>query len=377
MTHPLRYKAAKKVTWVSAITNSLLAIFKIVVGTVGFSQALIADGLHSFSDLISDFLVLFAAKAATRGADKEHPYGHQRIETIATILIALLLFAVGASIVYEAITRFVSDAPFQTPSIYVLIVAAVSILANEALYRYSVVVGRKVESNLIVSNAWHNRTDAFVSLLVLLSAVCALLGWHHIDGIAAILIAFFIMKMGGKMIWSSVRELIDTGVDEDTLNKIISVINQCNGVRSVHQLRTRMHGSNIFVDVHIIVDPTISVSEGHYIGEQVHLTLVKNFKHISDVTVHIDPEDDENSMPSINLPNREEITEQLNHCWCNLPGFKQSKKLTLHYLDGKLHIELTIPLAAAQGKSASDLEHEYHNAAKTIKDIADVKIHYE
>ncbi len=376
MTSPQqRHKIILIVSIVSAIINALLAIFKIIVGKIGHSQALIADGIHSFSDLVSDALVYVAARASGRAPDSDHPYGHQRIETIATIIVALLLFGIGGSICYEAINTLLHASYQPKPTFPVIIVAVCSIFANEWLFYFSNKKGKEIHSNLLISNAWHNRTDVFVSALVLLSAIGSISGLPWLDATGAIVIAILIIRMGGKMAWISARELIDTGVDEKQLAKIEAVIKNVPGVESLHQLRTRLHGSNIFIDCHIIVDPHISVSEGHHIGEHVHLALLNQMNHVIDVTVHIDPEDDETNRPSIHLPNRDEVKLLLKKHCANLPGFNAIQTMTLHYLAGELSIELHIPSTNIEEQDKSTLAEQYQQALASQKDIKTIRIH--
>ena len=368
-------KIILSVSLINAGVNTLLALIKIIVGMIGYSQALIADGIHSFSDLVSDALVFIAARASIQHPDKEHPYGHKRIETIGTLLIAFVLSAVAISIVYEAMHHFFNR-DFETPTLSVIIVAIISIFANEALFHYSKKQGEKINSNLLISNAWHKRSDVFVSIIVLLSVIGSRLGWQWLDAVGAIIIAGFIIKMSIQMIWRSAQELIDRGVDVTTLDAIKQTIASVSGVRSIHQLRTRLHGNEIFVDLHIIVDPFLSVSEGHHIGEQVHAALLNNVKHLSDVTVHIDSENDEMAHPSLNLPNRDTVKKLLKTRWLQLDGYDQIQKMTLHYLAGHLHVEIFMPTSLLQKTSAEKLLMQYQVAAKDIPEIERIVIHY-
>jgi cation diffusion facilitator family transporter len=359
---------------INAAINALLAILKIVIGKIGYSQALIADGVHSFTDLISDALVYVAARASIQHPDKEHPYGHQRIETITTIVIGLILVAVAAALFDEAILRLIHHT-FQKPTVTVIIVAVVSIIANEWLFHYSRSQGEKINSNLLINNAWHKRSDVYVSLIVLISVIGSMLGWSWLDAIGAIIIAILIIKMAVTMIWQSAQELIDHGVDERTLDEIERTVESVSGVQSVHQLRTRLHGNSIFLDLHIIVDPFISVSEGHHIGEEVHSKLLKNIKNLNDVTVHIDPEDDETACPSLRLPNREILNKMLETRWSSLPGYDKTQKMTLHYLEGLLYIEIFLPQKIVEKFSNTDLLIQYQNAICDIPDITSLVIH--
>ncbi len=378
MPKQARYKAALRATIVNSSTNTLLAIFKIIVGYFGHSQALIADGIHSFSDLITDALVLFAARIGDQMPDKEHPYGHRRVETIAAIIISIVLIGVAAGIAYDTIHHILAKKHLLKPDIYVVIVAVISILANEGLFRYTLYEGNKINSDLLRTNAWHNRSDVLVSIIVLVSVVGTMFGITYLDSIGALVIAVLILKMGIKLIWQGTKELIDTGVDEEMLHNITQAILSIPGVRAIHQLRTRSHGGTIFVDVHIQVSPNISVSEGHFISEKVHIYLIKNFQEIDDVTVHIDPENDETSIPSLNLPDREKINRLLKTRWESLPGYNKINRILLHYLNGKLYVEVYMPLTVIQATTnQQQLQKDYQAAAKDITDIAKISLYFE
>ncbi len=339
-TNTSRHQVTKRVTWVSIVLNTLLAIVKVLFGVIGQSHALVADGLHSFSDLLTDGLVLIASKAGNKQPDKEHPYGHHRIETFATLIIAIILILVGIALASNVINDLINHITFKKPSLSILIVALGSIAVNEWLFRYTLFQARKIHSQLLTTNAWHHRSDALTSLIVLISAVGMMFGIPYLDAIAAVIIALIIMKMGIKMIWNSIKELIDTGVDDDTLDDILKNTQQIPGVAAVHQVRTRLLGGYIFVDAHIQVDSYISVSEGHHTGDQVQRSLRQLNPLIADVTIHIDPEDDETCSPSSHLLNRAELSKKLNHAWKSLPGFTTISTMQLHYLDGNLQLML-------------------------------------
>lgn len=340
MSDSKRYDVAKKVTIVNAVLNSILALFKIIVGYFGHSYTLLTDGIHSLSDLISDALVLIAAKIGGQIPDKEHPYGHQRIETIAAMIIAIILLIVGLVIIYETMHLMLGHQSREIHGIAVISAALISIIIKEGLYRYTLYAGKKVHSNLLIANAYHNRSDVYVSGLVLLSVMAHLFGIPYADNIGAGIIALLILKTSIQLFMQGIKELIDTGVDQQTLKQLNDCIQSITGVVSVHQLRTRLHGGNIFVDTHIIVSPFISVSEGHHIGEKLHWQLMQNFPQIADVTVHIDPENDETKNPSLNLPSRAELIPQLQKIWEKLPGFSKIESIRLHYLDGKIYVEV-------------------------------------
>ena len=374
MNDPKRFQVAKLTSYVNATVNTLLAILKIIAGWLGHSSALVADGIHSFSDLMSDGLVLIASKAGTKHPDEGHPYGHQRIETIASIAIALLFLGAGAFIIYDAFAHLMQHKLLQQPNIAVVIVAAISVVANEYLFRYTLKKGQAVHSNLVVTNAWHKRSDVYIAIIVLISVGFAYFSLHYFDAIGATAVALLIVKMGVKMVWLGINELLDAAVDEKTLEKIRHNIETIPGVESIHQLRTRQHGGTIFIDVHIQVPPKISVSEGHHISEKVALQLIQHFKKVSDVVVHIDPEDDEISKPSIHLPLRSALRQQLDHHWHALPGYQQIKKLNIHYLDGRLQIEVILPVQLLASSSVEKLQQQYQEVSKIISDIETITL---
>lgn len=370
-----RLKTTRRVSLISASTNLLLALLKIIVGFLGNSHALIADGVHSFSDLFSDALVYFAAKVGERRPDAEHPYGHHRIETLAAIIIALLLIGVAGSIIYESTQHFITKTSTTVHGIPVIIIALLSIIGNEWLFRYTLHAGKRVRSKLLIANAWHNRSDALVSVIVLLSVIGSFFGLHYLDSIGATIIAILILKTAFGMIHQSFSELIDAAVDPQTLKHINDCITAVNGVIDIHMLRTRMHAGKIFVDVHILVDPKISVSEGHYISDQVYKALCEQIDAVSDITVHIDPEDDETVMPSLNSPDREKLEIDLREQWKHLPAYTDITKLLIHYLDGKLQIELFFSATVLAQHNIHELATRYRTAAKAINQIERIDIH--
>jgi cation diffusion facilitator family transporter len=368
------FQTIKKVTIVNALTNLLLAVVKILVGWAGHSHALIADGIHSFSDLISDLLVFMAAKVGGQQPDDDHPYGHRRIETVGAIIVAVLLLAVGIYIVYDASHHFMTHTARELPSSYVVVTAFFSILINEGLYRYGKYFGLKINSPLLISNAWHNRSDAFVSLIVVITVGASILGVKHLDIMGAFIIGLMIIYAGAKMLYTCFSELVDTAVPEQTTEEMKNVINKIPGVVALHQLRTRSLGGDIFADVHIQVDPRISVSEGHYIGEHVHLSLIKDIKHMRDVTVHVDPEDDETNQPCEHLPNRPTIESTLQAAWIRLPDHEKINHITIHYHDGHIDVDVLFE----HGDIDHNLTSCYQDAAKaSLSCIQTVRLYHK
>lgn len=368
-----RYAIVRRVTIVSVLTNTLLGLVKCVMGWFGHSQALLADGLHSFSDLFSDIVVFLATKIGSQDADHDHPYGHARVETAATVALAMMLLAVAIGIIWQAVQAFMGALPPYKPSIYVLVVAAVSVVANEALYRYTLFMAKRIKSQLLETNAWHSRSDAASSLIVIAGVIASLLGYPRLDAVAAMLVGCFIARMAWRLGWSSVQELVDTGLDEKTLLDLREAIEQVPGVCELHQLRTRSMAGSIFIDVHVLVDPKLSVSEGHFIGEHVQHRLIRTFSDVTDVTVHVDPEDDEVYHQSKCLPERAKILAELQACWSDLPGYSQSSDIILHYLEGKLSIDVILPLEYASDRAAANqLSQDYQGRTEGIQHIASV-----
>lgn len=337
--HHHRYQETKKATLYGALKNIFLAVLKVVLGITGNSHALLADGIHSFSDLLTDVLVLFASHWGAQEADVNHPYGHQRIETAASMLLALFLIIAGLAIGYDAGMHLLGNMPHEKPDFYVLIVALASVLLNEIVFQYTSHKGKKIKSDLLLANAWHHRSDAASSLVVLVGVAGALIGYYELDPLAACIVGIMIIKMGAVLAWTSISELVDTGVDENELDKIAAVISKTTGVRAIHQLRTRSMGGAIFVDVHILVNPKLSVSEGHYIAEQVHANLKKSAENVKDVIVHVDSEDDTTVFESLALPSRKQVFEMLKE-YSNLDWERSSSKTVLHYLEGEIFLEV-------------------------------------
>ena len=340
-----RYRETKKITLIGAVINLLLSVLKIVVGVIGNSQSLVADGVHSLSDLITDVMVLFAALHTSKEADEDHPYGHGRIETVFTVALGLFLIAVAGGICVDAVLRIMDPASLVQPKAVVLLVALASIASKEYLYFYTMRIARRFRSNMLRANAWHHRSDSISSVIVLIGAGGALMGWLYLDAIAAIGVSLMIAKIGWDVSINSIRELIDTALDPEHVETIKAKIQAMPGVVELHMLRTRRMGGQALVDVHIQVPPRISVSEGHYISEKVRSMLIEEDDDVTDVMVHIDPEDDEQVALSADLPPRNEVENLLRSRWSNIKQATLIEKIILHYLDGKIHVEVLLPLA--------------------------------
>ncbi|MDH5766352.1 MAG: cation diffusion facilitator family transporter [Gammaproteobacteria bacterium] len=371
-----RKNSMDKATWWGIIVNLVLAIGKLIIGFFGHSQALVADGLHSLSDLISDGLVLLATHHASADADEDHPYGHARYETLATIALGVLLIAVGIGISIDAVHRILNPEHLLIPSAFTLWIAGLSIASKEVLYQYTAYIARQVKSKLLHANAWHHRTDAISSIVVFFGIIGAINGIEMLDAIAAVIVALMIIKIGWELSHNSVQELVDTALEPDTVDAIKQHIMGVDGVLECHMLRTRRMGHNALVDVHILVNSKLSVSEGHQISEAVEYSLISDFEDINDVTVHIDPEDDEHTPNSCkHLPLRNEIINQLKESWVDIPETQYVKEFTLHYLDGMVSVEVKIPFTIlTQIEDALKLQAKIQASTQSLDHIRHVNV---
>lgn len=363
-----RSRQARRITLLGALMNCLLGFGKIIGGWFSHSHGLIADGFHSLSDLLTDGMVLIAAHYGSQEADAGHPYGHQRIETAATLIVALILILTGLGIAWDALGELLRH-DHTRPQFWALPIAVISILIKEWLYHYTRRVGQRIRSELLVANAWHHRSDALSSIVVCIGLLGSFAGLYYLDALAAFIVAAMIAKMGFAYAWNSVRELIDTATDTKTLLAIENIINRIDGVHRIHQLRSRHMGEDVFIDVHIQVAPRLSVSEGHYIAQHVHHALVNHIENVRDVTVHVDPEDDEQSAPCLHLPSRTTLEHQLLHPWQK--DFPAIMFWTLHYLDGRLTIDL---VCRDEFDNSSALEQRINADIKACPSINTVRL---
>ncbi|MGV6858287.1 MAG: cation diffusion facilitator family transporter [bacterium] len=368
-----RYLETRRVTLVGAVVNIGLAAVQLLGGFFSHSQALIADGLHTLSDLTSDFIVLLASREAHRKADAEHPYGHGRIETLATSILGVLLVAVAAGIFFDNAERLITGDRLPQPGPWALAFALLAVVSKEGLFHYTMRVANKVGSSLLKANAWHHRSDAISSLFVIVGIALSLAGLNYFDSIAALIVALMIGRMGWGLLWQSSQELIDAALDEETVARIREAIMEVDGVVSLHRLRTRRSGSDAFADVHIQVPSHVSVSEGHQIAEAVRSAVTGSIEEISDVTVHTDPEDDDLAAPCKHLPLRAELLTDLQRRWKKVPLAEKVDHVRLHYLDGQVEVEVYFPADI----NSSDLDHkdELKEAIVSGGDIRSVKFY--
>lgn len=374
-----RTREITRVTLIGSVVDLSLGIAKVVVGWLAQSQALIADGVHSFSDLATDVVVIYAARHSSREADEEHPYGHGRFETMATVGLGIALFAVAAGIGIDAAIRLFNPEKLLHPGFWALVVAAISIVSKEGIYHYSMVIARKYRSHMLKANAWHSRTDAISSVIVLIGVAGSMAGLEYLDAIAAIGVAYMIAKIGWDLSWHSIKELVDTALEPERQAVIRKAILSVDGVEALHILRTRRSGAEALVDVHIQVDPYLSVSEAHYVSERVRKKVISDVEEVNDVTVHIDPENDEKAPLNLNLPNRRVLLGQLEKAWAQIEESRHIAHTTLHYLDGGIQVELEMPLSVALDRDENEreqLRQRFARAAQAVDGVQSVRLLY-
>lgn len=282
--------AVSKVTWVGLVVNVLLAAVKIVAGIMGNSRAVTADGIHSLSDLVTDVSLLIGVRMWTAPPDDEHPYGHQRYETLITAGIGILLAAVAIGIVVDASIAY-SEQQVRHVKLVALWAALASIVVKEILYRWTAYCGRRHKAPSVVANAWHHRSDALSSIPAAGSVLVALVfpELYWVDLVGSIIVAFFIMHAAWEVTMPAVNELVDKGVPEDTVENLKKLAASVEGVQDVHKVRTRYQGVAVFIDLHISVDSSISVEDGHAIADEVETLLQGSEYDVADALVHVDP----------------------------------------------------------------------------------------
>ncbi|MCE2678895.1 MAG: cation diffusion facilitator family transporter [Burkholderiales bacterium] len=287
---PDRLAASKRVTWVSVLVNVFLSALQVVCGVLSNSAALIADGMHSLSDLLADFVVLLAVHHGKKEADEAHPYGHQRFETAASLVLGLLLLAVGVGMALSAANKLQNPEQVTDVAPLALWVALTALLSKELLFRYMLKVAMQVKSSMLVANAWHARSDAASSLVVGIGIAGNLLGYHLLDPVAAFIVGLMVGKMGWEFSWQALMDLTDRAADSKLTQAIRDDILATQGVLGVHDLKTRKTGDLLLVDVHIEVQGDLSVRQGHEIARQAKRNVMK--KHpVLYLMTHLDPVD--------------------------------------------------------------------------------------
>ncbi len=371
-----RAKASQKVTLVGAVIDLALGIFKVIAGVLGNSGALIADGIHSFSDLLSDGVVLYASKHSAEEADDEHPYGHERFETVATLGLAIILAIIGVGIIYDAFERLFNPSELSYDTL-LLSAAALSIFSKEALYWYTLKVAKTYKSDMLKANAWHHRSDALSSVVVFIGILGSLNGYLYLDGVAAVVVGFMIIYIAWELGLGATKELVDTSIDADQVKQLRDSIGRISGVNSVHSLRTRKIGHTISCDVHVQVDPFLSVSEGHIISVSVERVAKECLEDLNDVTVHIDPEDDETVEPYESLPERAEALGILTKALFNNKCDGEIERIQLHYLESRIHVDFYLPLSCLEsGQSGDEILAKLHETVDPLEGFGKIKVYF-
>jgi cation diffusion facilitator family transporter len=283
-----RAAAAMRSTWVSVGVNLVLTAVQVTVGILAKSQALVADGLHSLSDLVADFVVLLAGRHSQKDADADHPYGHQRYETAASLVLGVMLLAVGVGMLWAAMRKLEAPETVATVHVAALWVAGGALVAKELLFRYMLRAAKRIKSSMLVANAWHARSDAASSLVVGIGIIGNLAGYPILDPIAALIVGFMVGKMGWGFGWDALHDLMDRAVDEQEVAAIRQTLVETPGVSAVHDVRTRKMGDMILVDAHLEVDATITVEAGHDIAVLARNRVLQRHRVLNLMT-HIDP----------------------------------------------------------------------------------------
>jgi len=330
----IRRKAAERVTIIGAVLDTVLGIMKILVGIIANSTALVADGIHSLSDLLTDFMVVVVLRLSHQAPDENHPWGHARFETVGTVALGIILVGVGGAMAYDSLKLLFSAQPTTLPTWPALIVAALSIIGKEWIFQYTYRIGKQLGSDLIIANAWHSRTDAFSSVVVLLAVAGAMAGIWWLDALAAVLVALMVGKIGWDLVAKSITELVDTALPEEKVAKLREHVLNVDGVINVHSFKSRRMGSQSLLEMHLQVAPHLSAAEGHFIGDNVVCQLQSRFDDISHIIFHIDTYDDEEFHDEVFcpvMPTRGEVSQHLDAIISRILGDNPDYELILYY----------------------------------------------
>lgn len=363
-------RIAQRVTLVGAALDAVLGVLKIGVGGLAGSQALIADGIHSLSDLVTDAGVLLVTRMSRAAPDQEHPYGHARFETLGTLALGAVLLVVAGGLAQDSLLRLFAG-EFGVPGAAALGVAALSIVSKEWIFRYTRRAARRISSALLLANAWHSRSDALSSIAVLVGVAGAMAGWPWLDLIAAVAVAVMIGQVGWSLIAGAARELVDTGLSPRQLSEVRLAAMDIPGVLGIHGLRSRRMGSTVLLDLDLEVPASISVSEGHQIAWKVANSLRERFAEVDDVQVHVDPDA---RAPHARLPMRGRAESELLQRWRPLLD-APVERLVLHYEERGVRVEMFLSEAPEPAAIDADaLEARLRRAAQDLDWLADLRI---
>lgn len=288
-------KVANKVSLVTIIGNILLSVIKLLAGLIAHSNAMISDAIHSASDVFSTFVVIIGIKLASKKPDKEHPYGHERLECVAAIVLAIVLFMTGLGIGMEAFQNILqgNDNNLQVPGVLALIAAIVSIVSKEGMYWYTRYYAKKIDSSALMADAWHHRSDALSSIGALIGIGGARLGFPVMDSVASLVIFLFIVKAAFDIFKDAIDKMVDRSCDEETEKQIYDHVMAQENVLGIDLLQTRIFGNKIYVDLEIQADDSYTLREAHNIAESVHKSIEQNFPKVKHIMVHVNPKNTE------------------------------------------------------------------------------------
>lgn len=349
-----RFQEGQRITWVSVAVNIGLTAMQLVVGFAAHSQSLIADAMHTLSDIVADGFVLFANRKGAEAPDADHPYGHGRFETAASLVLGLLLAGTGAGILISAAGRLQDIGSAPPVGVAAMWAAIFTLAAKEGLFRYMLAIAERLRSPMLVANAWHARADALSSLVVAAGIGGALMGFNFADAVAAIIVGAMIVRAGFTFGWAAIRELIDTGLSEEEVAAIGQTIANTSGVLGLHELRTRRMAHQVLVDAHVQVNPRISVSEGHRVAESARQRVLANHAEVLDVLVHVDAENDLLGNAAIQLPERAALLAHLRQVLDTDPP--EFERTTLHYLGNRIEADIFLPAGFADGEKLAAIK---------------------
>ncbi|WP_415887629.1 cation diffusion facilitator family transporter [Neptuniibacter sp. QD37_6] len=343
-------KAANTVTWVGAAVNAVLGLFKVLFGALFHSTALVADGIHSLSDLITDVMVVLILKVSAKGPDEDHPWGHGHFEAFGTVILGSILIAVAGAMAYDSTLNLIEASELLLPEWPVLVIAALSIAAKEWIYRYTLQIGKRIDSALLIANAWHSRTDALSSIVVFIGVAGAMAGFIWLDAVAALIVAIMVAKIGWDLSWSNLQQLLSTSIPKEDIDRYKEQILSIEGIINVHSFKTRTMGNKHVMELHIQVAPHLSASEGHYIGNKACQRLQDN-QEIGHIIFHIDTYDDEDldiAPPETKLPSRRDVTQSIDQYFSSIFPKAVPYQLSLYYYGRHIDIEILLSLEQLQ-----------------------------
>ncbi len=372
----VRLRALSRVTLLAAVSNLLLVVVKGGAGLLGGSSVLVADAVHSLSDLVTDVLALIGLRVASKPPDEEHPYGHGRYETLGTVFLGVILLGAAVGIAWEASSRFGQSV---VPAGITLWVAGFSIAVKEGLFRITIRVGRRFDSSLVIANAWHQRSDALSSAAALAGIAGARMGFPILDPAAAVVVAALIAGTAISLLAGAIREITDTALQREMLHELGAGIRRLPGVVSLHELRARRMGPRLLVDLHVQVDAATTVSDGHQVAERVRQFVFQEQGRVSEVLVHIDPEPDEHLAPGDQLLRpREEIERDVRRIAQEVDGVRTVTHVMAHFLERRVALQVDIEVdPELRVREAAEVARSLRRRLEALRGVHHADIHLE